>query len=93
MRRKDFLASVNKESRRIEASRDDRKGLWHYVVTATSIGWVLVLPALGGVYLGRWLDRLSGKSGFWTLSLMLVGLVAGIFWVWYTNFRNGGDKV
>ncbi len=92
MRRKDFLASVKKESRRIEVSRRNGKGLWHYVVTATSIGWVLVLPALGGVYLGRWLDRWSGMSGFWTLSLMFAGLAGGIFWVWYTNFRRGGGR-
>ena len=89
MRRKDFIDEVEKESRRLQASRGGRKGLWHYLATAASIGWLVVIPAFGGAYLGRYLDRRFGTGGYWTLSLMLAGLAAGIFWVWYSGIRKG----
>lgn len=91
MSRKDFLKEVDKESRRIKASREGKKGMWHYLAESVSVGWLVVIPALGGAYLGRYLDRRLNTDGYWTLSLMVVGLVAGIFWVWYSGMGRGGD--
>ena len=91
MSRKDFLKEVDKESRRLKASRDDKKGMWHYLASTVSVGWLVVIPALGGAYLGRYLDRRLNTGGYWTLSLMVAGLAAGIFWVWYSGMGRGGD--
>jgi ATP synthase protein I len=44
----------------------------------------MVLPIIGGVYLGHWLDGLlDGYSTRWTLSLLFTGLVIGIFNVYF----------
>jgi ATP synthase protein I len=92
MRRKDFVDEVEKESRRLKASRNNKKGMWHYLASAASIGWLVVIPAFGGAYLGRYLDRRWGTGGYWTLSLMLAGLIAGIFWIWHSNLGRGGKR-
>ena len=43
-----------------------------------TLGLMLVLPIVGGAYLGLWLDeRLPGYSQSWTLSLLLLGVLVG----------------
>jgi ATP synthase protein I len=88
--RRDFLKEVDKESERLKASREGKKGMWHYLGEAVSVGWLVVIPALGGAYLGRYLDNRFNTGGYWTLSLMVGGLVAGIFWVWFSGMGRGG---
>jgi len=45
---------------------------------------VMVLPIVGGVYLGHWLDGLvAGYSMRWTLSLLFSGVVVGFFNVYF----------
>jgi Putative F0F1-ATPase subunit (ATPase_gene1). len=49
-----------------------------------TLGLVMILPIIGGVYLGHWLDDMvEGYSTHWTLSLLLAGLVIGIFNVYF----------
>ncbi len=49
-----------------------------------TLGLVMILPIIGGVYLGHWLDDMvEGYSTHWTLSLLFVGLVIGIFNVYF----------
>lgn len=43
-----------------------------------TLGLLLVLPVVGGAYLGRWLDGMAaGYSVRWTLSCLFLGLVIG----------------
>ena len=43
-----------------------------------TLGLLLVLPVVGGAYLGRWLDGMvAGYSVRWTLSFLFLGLVIG----------------
>lgn len=90
MKKDDLLDTVEKEKERLEEKKRGEKGLWHYVISAGTVGWMVVLPAFGGAFLGRYLDRLLDVRGYWTLSLMFAGLIAGVYWVWYANFRKGG---
>jgi len=92
VRRKDFIEEVEKESRRLKDSRANRRGLWYYLASAFSVGWLVVIPTIGGAYFGRYLDKRWNTGGYWTLSLMLGGLLAGIFCVWYSGMGRGGDR-
>lgn len=48
------------------------------------LGLVMILPIIGGVYLGHWLDNMvEGYSTHWTLSLLFAGIVIGIFNVYF----------
>ena len=48
------------------------------------IGWSIVVPTVGGAFLGLWLDRLAPQSFSWTIALILGGVAMGamIAWAW-----------
>lgn len=46
------------------------------------LGWIIVMPMLIGVFLGRWIDRMLGSGIFWTAPLMLLGLALGCWSAW-----------
>lgn len=48
------------------------------------LGWTIVVPALVGLFAGRWLDHRLGGGIFWTAPLMLAGLALGCWsaWLW-----------
>ncbi|MEA3377068.1 MAG: AtpZ/AtpI family protein [Chloroflexota bacterium] len=53
--------------------------LWRAALRATSLGWELALPIFGGVLGGYLLDRLVGTRYIFTLSLLMLGIVAGFY--------------
>lgn len=46
------------------------------------LGWIIVLPILAGIFLGRWLDRVFHSGLFWTAPLLLLGLGLGCWSAW-----------
>ena len=48
------------------------------------LGWQIVVPALIGLAIGRWLDHRLGTGIFWTAPLMILGLALGCWsgWKW-----------
>lgn len=46
------------------------------------LGWQIVLPCLGGLALGRWLDERQASGIFWTGALLVVGLGLGCWSAW-----------
>lgn len=46
------------------------------------LGWLVIVPTLGGVFFGRWLDRRLGSGVFWTGALIVVGLALGCATAW-----------
>jgi len=66
------------------------EGFWYLVAQATTLGWNLVVPIVGGVLLGRHLDDMFHKEFTWTLSLLLMG-VAVAFNNLYAMYAEHGD--
>ncbi|WP_298425864.1 AtpZ/AtpI family protein [Rhodoblastus sp.] len=46
------------------------------------LGWVIVTPTLLGVFIGRWLDRVTHSQLFWTAPLLLIGFALGVWSAW-----------
>jgi ATP synthase protein I len=70
---------VRQQARRMQKAERERPTLMGQTVYIGSLGVLLVLPVIGGVYLGHWLDeRASGYSVHWTISMLLTGLVIGV---------------
>ncbi len=46
------------------------------------LGWIIVAPMLGGVFLGRWLDARFESGLFWTAPLLILGLGLGGWFAW-----------
>jgi ATP synthase protein I len=51
------------------------------------LGWMIVVPMLLGVFVGRWLDQQFNSGLFWTAPLLMLGLALGCWsaWKWMEN--------
>ncbi|HUV88295.1 MAG TPA: AtpZ/AtpI family protein [Anaerolineae bacterium] len=70
--------------------KDEPDSFWQLVGRVTMLGWDLVVPIVGGVLLGRYLDDRFDKEFTWTLSLLAMGVVVA-FYNLYTMYVEHGD--
>lgn len=69
---------VELQARRMKQAEKDRPTLLSQTVYIGTLGLLLVLPVVGGAYLGRWLDLMvEGYSIRWTLSMIILGVITG----------------
>lgn len=61
-------------------AREGERPLGRNLSLIGALGWAIVLPLIGGLFLGRWID--DGHGVFWTISLMFAGLSAGCWMAW-----------
>jgi ATP synthase protein I len=70
--------AVEKQVARQKKAEEQRPTLLGQTVYVGTLGLLMVLPVIGGAYLGVWLDdKLAGYSVRWTISLILVGIFVG----------------
>ena len=75
---------IESQIKRIKQAEHDRPNLLSQTIYIGTLGLVMVLPVIGGAYLGHWLDgKVEGYSTRWTLSLLFTGLVIGILNVYF----------
>lgn len=76
--------SIRRRAERINKAERDRPTLLAQTAFLGTLGLVLVLPMVGGAFLGRWLDeQIEGYSLRWTLSLLFLGLIIGAYSVYH----------
>ena len=82
--RRRFLEAVaRREARHRRAQRERRPSPWVHLGVFGLVGWSVVVATLAGVALGLWLDaRWEGRVS-WTLTGLLLGLIAGCLLAWY----------
>ena len=69
---------VERQVKRMKKAEQERPTMLGQTVYIGTLGLLLVLPIVGGAYLGQWLDSLAtAYSSRWTLSLLLVGVMVG----------------
>ena len=53
------------------------------------IGWSIVVPTVGGIFLGIWLDKVAPQVFSWTIALLFAGVILGgvIAWRWVMQER------
>ena len=76
-----------KEKHKLKEKRRKKRGLLYGLGMFGLIGWTVAAPTVLGALFGTWLDsRYPGKHS-WTLTLLIIGLVAGCFtaWQWLTH--------
>ena len=54
------------------------------------IGWAIVVPTVGGAFLGLWLDRVAPQGFSWAIALILGGVVVGGLLAWAWIDKEGG---
>ncbi len=74
---------VSEIRRQAERTRDSRHGtFWRGLASVGAVGWMVSLPAVLGALVGRWLDVKFASGIFWTLSLLVGGLMLGCASAW-----------
>lgn len=82
--RRQLRERVDRQAERLKKAEQERPTLMAQTAYIGVLGLLLVLPVVGGAYLGRWLDGLvEGYSMRWTLSLIVLGLVVGAVNVYF----------
>jgi|HubBroStandDraft_3_1064219.scaffolds.fasta_scaffold826663_2 ATP synthase protein I len=73
-----------KEKRKQTALRENSGSIWSGLGMFGMVGWSVAVPTLAGAALGVWLDKKNHQSFSWTLTCLMIGLVAGsaIAWSW-----------
>jgi ATP synthase protein I len=71
-----------KEARRLRARARKHGTAWFALGLYGVVGWSIVLPTLGGIALGVWIDRTWPSPYSWTLMLLVLGLVVGCGNAW-----------
>ena len=75
---------VEQQAQRMARAERERPTLLAQTIYLGSLGLMFILPVIGGVYLGHWLDgQVAGYSMRWTLSLLFLGMVVGGFNVYW----------
>jgi len=92
MKHQELRKQVERQARRMKQAEEDRPTLAGHTVYIGTLGLLFVLPVVGAAYLGTWLDeRSAGYSVHWTISLILLGILIGVFNVYYfIKERNHG---
>jgi ATP synthase protein I len=69
--------------RSAEAKAHGERSFFRNLTVIGTLGWMIVLPTLAGMALGRWLDnRFAGGGIFWTGALLVVGVGIGCRMAW-----------
>ncbi|MFI5457467.1 MAG: AtpZ/AtpI family protein [Isosphaerales bacterium] len=75
-----FVREIRRQAERARIGQ--HLTFWQGLGLVGSVGWMVVLPALVGAFLGRWIDRRCATGVFWTLSLLMLGLALGCLSAW-----------
>ena len=75
-----LMDDTGRDLRRLEEKERRPATLVGILFYGGTLGLLFVVPIIGGAYLGRWLDTLiAGYSVRWTVSLIVLGIVLGIY--------------
>ncbi len=80
-----------KERRKLKEKQKSKLGLRFGLGMFGLVGWSIVVPTVLGALLGIWLDNQFPGKRFWTLSLLLIGLVLGCFSAWHWVSRENKE--
>ncbi len=62
--------------------REGERSIGQNLAMIGTLGWMVVVPTLLGVFAGRWLDRHFNSGVFWSLGLLVAGLAFGCALAW-----------
>ncbi len=64
------------------AARDPEPSVGRRLGEIGALGWIILVPTLGALFLGRWIDRRLGSGVFFSAPLLLVGATLGFWSAW-----------
>lgn len=83
-----LLESVRRARRRSSWQNEGSPTVMRFVGQIGVLGWIIVTPALIGLFVGRWIDSRLNTGIFWSAPLMLVGIALGCWSAWRWMHRQ-----
>jgi ATP synthase protein I len=76
-----------KEARKLRARKEKHRTAWFGFRMLGLVGWAVSLPTIIGAAIGVWLDKRWPSPYSWTLTCLLLGILAGCIyaWVWVSR--------
>ena len=74
-----------------DSGQTHKKGpssFWRLAATMSSLGWSLVVPIVGGVLLGSYLDRITGHDFVWTVGLLFGGVAISLYNLYHILYKE-----
>lgn len=71
-----------KEKHKLKEKRRKKRGVLYGLGMFGLIGWTVAAPTVLGALFGAWLDRRFPGKQSWTLTLLIIGLIAGCVAAW-----------
>jgi len=87
-RKERFPEHIEKSARNLLRARKEKGAFLHYAYVLGVGGWLLVVPLVGGAYLGKYLDGRFETNVSWTLTLTVLGMVVGLYNLCYFLLRK-----
>jgi F0F1-type ATP synthase assembly protein I len=72
--------------------RDENTGGLSLLAQVTTLAWNLVLPIVGGVILGHFIDTRTQSRNTWTLSLLVLGIMVAFSNLYNIYIEHGRQK-
>ena len=63
------------------------------VAEVSTLAWNLVIPIVGGVMLGHYLDNRNNSGATWTLSLLVLGVIIAFSNLYNLYVEQGQNKL
>ncbi len=83
-KKKEFRQLVrSKETQKVKEKEKSKRGLLSGLGMFGLVGWSVAVPTLLGAFLGVWLDKHFPGKHSWTLTFLLIGLIAGCISAWH----------
>lgn len=75
---------VEKQVKRMKNAEKDKATLLAQTIYLGTLGFLFIIPVVGGAYLGLWLDnQAESYSAMWTVSLTFAGIIVGVINVYF----------
>lgn len=71
-----------RERRSERWKKEGERSLWQNLSMVGALGWLIVVPTLLGVALGRWIDGLFETGIYFTGALICLGVGFGSYLAW-----------
>ena len=69
-------------ARRRRLERERHRNIWIYLGWIGALGWLIVLPAVAGALVGRWLDRILATGVTFAAAGTVLGAGLGLVLAW-----------
>lgn len=71
-----------RRSRREAWEESGERPLWMNLSMVGALGWLIVVPILGGLFLGRWIDAVLATGVLFASALTFAGACLGLYLAW-----------